>query len=1114
MEYLAPGVYVEEIDTGAKPIEGVSTSTAGMIGVTERGPVGRPILITSFGEFRRWFGELLDSADFGDHSYLPAGAAGFFTNGGQRVWITRVLRNEATAAAFALRDRGAPGAFAGRLLRVAPRDSGTAVNGPPLTVLDDGTGLAAGDEVRIGDGGNAEYRQIAAAPTATTTIPLAFPLAGSFAQGDPGAGIDRIPDAALGFPSGAGGSFTLTNVAGQSITIQEGAPGDAAVLGGLAPGTLLLLEIGTAPHAEYVFATPTAVAAPDATLDLQQPLLQDYDPAAGVPVVVLDPADPAPAAFSLADAVAAGALVLPVDTPIGAKALVHLDPGGPTQEVRARGSMERLELAGGTFEEYPLGTTLQRVTVADDDREIDTTGGGTRFPVTAGGTDRLVPGMALEVRPAANPPIDVTLTDVDPAAGTITIHPAIADFGANVPVRVVRTLATAVGAGGVSLTLGDRLALQAGDVLRVGAAPADELVVVASLAGDPDPANPGLVLLESPTRRDHAAGDPVALQVVAPDAGVGTAHHVQHVALAAAEGDETVTVSHGGGFAPGDLLEVRRPTGRPFYQELEAAPVALTPVDVLLDREVRRNHGVGEVVVARAPLIDVEALDRGSWGNRLEVAVQDEAQGLVSGAVLTTVLGPTEIEISTLTGVEAGTTLEILDANGDPIGPPVKVDVVNPATGRVELAANLTGAQAGAAGSAVRSREFRLLVRLLRRPDPRNPLKAQEPLEEEEFLNLSMDPRHSRYFERVVGDLDGELRLYDGRPEGNSWLIRVRDVAPSEAVRLGPEALEEVDPRGRTRPAFLRLEGGDDMVALLGDADYRGVDAADPLDRTGLEALRNREDVSIVAAPGRTGTEIQQALVTHCEEMRYRFAILDGPQPPGDTIADVISQRQQFDTKYAALYHPWLLVPHPYPPFPTTEVIEYPVPPSGHLAGIYARVDVERGVHKAPANEVVRGVIGLRQQLGKREQDVLNPGPTNVNVIRDFRRDNRAIRSFGGRVITSDPDWKYVNVRRLVIFIEASIDRGLQWVVFEPNAEPLWARVRRTISDFLTTVWRNGALEGTSPEEAYFVRCDRSTMTQTDIDLGKLIALVGIAPVKPAEFVIIRIGLWTAHAET
>jgi phage tail sheath protein FI len=135
-------------------------------------------------------------------------------------------------------------------------------------------------------------------------------------------------------------------------------------------------------------------------------------------------------------------------------------------------------------------------------------------------------------------------------------------------------------------------------------------------------------------------------------------------------------------------------------------------------------------------------------------------------------------------------------------------------------------------------------------------------------------------------------------------------------------------------------------------------------------------------------------------------------------------------------------------------------------------------------------------------------------LIRDFRRDNRGIRVFGARVITSDSDWKYVNVRRLLIFIEDSIDRGLQWVVFEPNAEPLWARVRRSISNFLNLVWRNGALEGTKPEEAFFVKCDRTTMTQTDIDSGRLIILVGVAPVKPAEFVIVRIGLYTARADT
>jgi phage tail sheath protein FI len=293
---------------------------------------------------------------------------------------------------------------------------------------------------------------------------------------------------------------------------------------------------------------------------------------------------------------------------------------------------------------------------------------------------------------------------------------------------------------------------------------------------------------------------------------------------------------------------------------------------------------------------------------------------------------------------------------------------------------------------------------------------------------------------------------------------------------------------------------------------YVGDDSETPEERTGLHSLRNIEDISIVACPGRTSPEVLNALIVHCELMRYRFAVLDGSRPPHDTLADVQSQRQQFDTKYAALYHPWLLVPDPFPAN-LARIADYPLPPSGHVVGIYARTDIERGVHKAPANEVVRGITGLQRTLNKGEQDILNPFPVNINVIRDFRTNNRGIRVFGGRVITSDPDWKYVNVRRLLIFIEASIDRGLQWVVFEPNAEPLWARVRRSISNFLTVVWRDGGLEGTKVEEAYFVKCDRTTMTQTDIDNGRLIVLVGVAPVKPAEFVIIRIGLFTAHAD-
>jgi phage tail sheath protein FI len=344
----------------------------------------------------------------------------------------------------------------------------------------------------------------------------------------------------------------------------------------------------------------------------------------------------------------------------------------------------------------------------------------------------------------------------------------------------------------------------------------------------------------------------------------------------------------------------------------------------------------------------------------------------------------------------------------------------------------------------------------------------------------------------------------------------VSDVATTEgeqeAVRLGPETLVDVLPSGRVRAARQALANGNDSLTLLGDDTYIGEDAVDPEDRTGLQSLKNIEDISIVAVPGRTSVELQGAVISHCEEMAYRVAVLDGPRPPNDAIADVMAQRQQFDTKYAALYHPWLLVPEPYPTTATPSM-DYQIPPAGHIVGVYARTDIERGVHKAPANEVVNGIVGLQRSLNKGEQDILNPYPVNINVIRDFRSNSRGIRVWGGRIITSDSDWKYVNVRRLLIFIEHSIDRGMQWVVFEPNADPLWARVKRTVSNFLTTVWRNGALEGTKAEEAFFVKCDRTTMTQDDIDNGRLIIQIGVAPVKPAEFVIIRIGLWTAQAD-
>lgn len=298
----------------------------------------------------------------------------------------------------------------------------------------------------------------------------------------------------------------------------------------------------------------------------------------------------------------------------------------------------------------------------------------------------------------------------------------------------------------------------------------------------------------------------------------------------------------------------------------------------------------------------------------------------------------------------------------------------------------------------------------------------------------------------------------------------------------------------------LLTDGGEEGDKKLTRDNIKGDPNARPGERRGLTAFTEIDDISIVYVPdihlldNNEKATLRDDILTHCETMKDRFAILDIYENETD-IGSLMIERP---SKYGALYYPWIKI---YDPLTKRQISK---PPGGYLAGIYARSDTERGVHKAPANELVRGAIGLEFQITKQEQGVLNP--RGINVIRSFP--GRGILVWGARTCIVDPLWKYINVRRLFIYIEKSIERGTQWVVFEPNNERLWGRVRATITQFLTGVWRDGALMGTKPEEAFFVKCDRSTMTQDDIDNGRLICIIGIAPVKPAEFVIFRIAQW------
>jgi phage tail sheath protein FI len=367
------------------------------------------------------------------------------------------------------------------------------------------------------------------------------------------------------------------------------------------------------------------------------------------------------------------------------------------------------------------------------------------------------------------------------------------------------------------------------------------------------------------------------------------------------------------------------------------------------------------------------------------------------------------------------------------------------------------------------------------------------------------------------------------------WMVQetLRDVSLAEMEREDGSKSIGVAYKENKAPQFIDLavpEGGQPLAKLMPreqqqalSIDTRLLAAPTPsdfqgeiLERTGLEGLSAIDDITMVCVPDLMMTmpgqkldlnvikAVQTAVIAHCERMGDRVAILDTPPNLNPQFAkkwrmDIAG----FDSSYAAMYYPWIEVSDPVTNRPTL------IPPSGHMAGIWARSDNTRGVHKAPANEVVRGATGLGYAVTKGEQDVLNP--VGVNCIRAFP--GMGVRVWGARTLSSNPSWRYINVRRLFNYVEKSIERGTQWVVFEPNEPRLWGRVRRDVTAFLRTVWRDGALFGASPGEAFYVKCDGETNPSESRDLGRLVVEIGMAPVKPAEFVIFRISQWQPGAE-
>jgi phage tail sheath protein FI len=897
-EYLAPGVYVEEVPSGSKPIEGVSTSTAGMVGVTQRGPVNEPTLVTSFASFTRKFGGYLDHRVFtSDKDALPYAVEGFFANGGQRVYITRIV---GPGAKFSTVDLyGVPQSKAANTTLAQ-----TAVKGSIVLLLDSGTNISNGNTLLLKDGMRSEY-------VLTTSDPVE-------------AGI-RIE-----------GTLQNDHADGKAVQIAS----------------------------EGVEQTATG------------------DMSVGDTALAID-----------ATALRAGDVL----------------------RLRDKGGNESL---------------TEFVTLAND-----------------GSADIVEPGLqhnhpqtTTEVRLMTIPPTG------DMSAGDTTLAINAVGLGAGLVLRLQDT------DDGDSLT---------------------EYVTLAN-DGAAD-------IVESGLQHDHPqARTKVHLITLAPAVPPATLDG------AASQGDYVIALNDASGLADGQLVSI----DGEFHvtsNVISSVTIATTPTEYL--------HAAGIDVIRQVRLLRVHARYKGKWGDTLRIKIAH------SSLLETTVVAPADagtspIKLNGTFGLSAGSVLDV--SRGDPATPVLRQRIAGVDTDENEVDFD-AGVEVGVqADDVARSAEFDLTVERLN--------EAGKAVESEFFPNLGVDPSHTRYAPKIVGDftrVSTDVGLGEAEDAGESELIRLSDLTEDDggADVAGAATLRLSLPYDKVAR---HLDGGNDDEDSIDHNTYKGQPAVDPDERTGIYTLENIDDISIVAVPGQTHQDVQNELFKHCAKMRYRFAVLDTKK--NAKLKDVQTQRGLYDTTYAALYYPWLVIGDS---FGRNGGVLH-IPPSGHVAGIYARSDVQRGVHKAPANEVVLGVRDLQVRLAKGEQDILNP--RHINCLRDFREMNRGLRVWGARTLSSDPEWKYVNVRRLFLFIEKSIERGTQWAVFEPNAEPLWAAIHRSVTNFLTAVWRDGALEGTKQEEAFFVKVDRTTMTQHDIDNGRLIILVGIAPVKPAEFVIFRISQKTREA--
>ncbi len=965
-EYLSPGVYVEEVDAGPTPIEGVSTSIGGAVGVTLRGPsTGKPQLVTSFADFTRNFGGLmaepddpplvtkwsLDAAEGGRWWYFPLSVKGFFDNGGEQLYVKRVFSSDAIASA-AMFGQGVDAVLTEDLEAGANELHlehlfGLDTNSTNLTIY------ANGKPVK--DLANAVIKfNVASYDPSTNAVTLDKPVPQQLkagrdylsvvARSGPAAPVPPASDTrTLNFTAKSVGewgdeiSVRVAPMVGSTMKILAD-----PILGGAKAQTTI-----TADTAEPVaFLTAASVAAPATTLTTAA-----TEPSTTL-TVGTNVADPSitvtsAAGFANGDVFKLGATQYTITGIVGN--VISTNPV--------------------IADVQPIGAAVQRLAQPGSTSDLIVTD-ATGFAVN----DNVTISAA-----------SYKITAVDAGNKKLTISPPVPD-GAGFPIG------TAVQGAGAPLQVNDTTGFAVNDSVDING----NTFKIGTVAA-------GTITLTTPTKAW----------------GLGT----EITRLAASGGNAVLPVDDGTGFHVGDRVLI----GKTEFALAAAAAGSLTltgaipdhvfwPEGTVVQRMRPANDAASDIIYCtNAAQLYVGAmveLDNGSLKERRVIQ-------LITGSELT-------LDSNITSHYYEGHKLRVIEVD-------VQTQYQN--NGVIEAS--------------------------------------------EHFRNL-----------RLVND--GTTSYIVNFINLQSTLVNVATAGGFSASGFDEFPCAPAAPPASSPDVWVDLANGDDSLDTLTVDDFVGVDGGSGL-RTGIQALEDIDEISLCLAPQMWSQSIHDALILHCETLRYRFAIID-PQD-GLSIDQIRDARSILDTKYAAIYYPWIQLRDPL----TKRNVD--IAPSAHMAGIYARVDTDRGYYKAPANEVISGIIKISQDVTKREQDLLNP--VGINALRFFP--DRGYRVWGARTLSSDSQWKYINVRRIFIFVEASIDKGTQWVVFEPNDEPLWARVRQTIGNFLNSVWRSGALQGAKAEDAYFVKCDYSTMTQDDIDNGRLICVIGIAPVKPAEFVIFRI---------